>query len=56
MNIHVIDGIQEWAVPRSGMYNVQAGGASGVGGGGVGNCTGNRNGTVYPTKGIVLQF
>ena len=49
-NVHVIDGIQKWAVPRSGMYNVQAGEASGGG-----NCTGNRNGTVYPTKGIVLQ-
>ena len=30
-NVHVIDGIQEWAVPRSGMYNVQAGEASGGG-------------------------
>ena len=56
-NVHVLNGIQEWTVPRSGMYYVQAGGASG------GNSTGNRNGgkgavvngTVYLTKETVLR-
>ena len=56
-NVHLINGIQEWTVPRSGMYYVQAGGASG------GNSTDNRNGgkgavvngTMNLTKGIVLK-
>lgn len=56
-NVKITDGIQEWSIPRSGMYHVEVAGASGGDGetadGGRGTVV---NGTIYIRKGVVLQI
>ena len=52
----VTKGIQDWTVPRSGLYNVEVAGASGGDGRKFGGRGAVVNGTVYMKKGVALRI